>query len=180
LFRQLGPFAVGMLWVFVTTTLLAFSPFLLPAPDIVLIVVIMVSFQYSLLLGGSLALVLGLVQDVLSGGVIGLNALTKTLIFVLSRWIVKRFYLPTMLFKIAMVVFGTLIDGMLVTVILLMGRMVHIPIAVFAQQLFVQMICTGLLAPLVIITTPQASGLDGSGEEERFFYGHTKARVRRI
>ena len=178
--RQLGPFAVGMLWVLVTTTLQVFLFPELRSPDIVLIVVIITSFQYPLVLGGGLAFTLGLVQDVLSGGAIGLNALTKTVIFALSRWIARRFYLSTMPSKIAMVIFGVLVDVLLVTAILFMGKRVHISFAFFVQQLFMQMLLTGLFSPLVLISIPTVSDFGGSSKEERSFYGHTKGRIRGI
>ncbi|OGP81368.1 MAG: rod shape-determining protein MreD, partial [Deltaproteobacteria bacterium RBG_16_54_11] len=86
MFKTLGLFAVGMLWLLVVTTLAGFLPTRLPTPDVVLIVVIIFSFQYSLPLGGGLSFLFGLMQDVLSGGVIGLNALSKTAVFFFSRW----------------------------------------------------------------------------------------------
>jgi rod shape-determining protein MreD len=180
LFKALGPFVVGMLWVLVATALLGFFPTPLPFPDVVLIVVIMFSFQYPVPLGGGLSFVLGLAQDVLSGGVIGLNALSKTVIFSLSRWIAGRFYLPTMAFKIAMVFFGALVEGLLVTGILLVGGMIHVPVAVIVRQLLLQILCTGLLSPLVLVITPTVSDLDERGAENGFRYGHKKARARGI
>ncbi|OGP91890.1 MAG: rod shape-determining protein MreD [Deltaproteobacteria bacterium RBG_16_54_18] len=178
MFRKLSPFVVGLLWVFATTAL---QVFLFPgfrSPDVVLIVVVIMSFQYPLLLGGGLAFALGIVQDVLSGGIIGLNALTKTMIFALSRWIARRFYLSTMLAKIAMIAFGVLVDLLLVTAIMLMGKMVHLSFSFFVRQLTVQILLTCLLSPLVMISMPKVSDVSGSGKKERFFNAHTKGRVR--
>ena len=178
MFRMLSPFIVGLLWVFATTALQVFLFPELRSPDVVLIVVIIMSFQYPLLLGGGLAFTLGIVQDVLSGGIIGLNALTKTVIFALSRWIAKRFYLSTMLAKLAMVAFGVLVDVILVTAILLMGKMTHLSFSFFIRQLAVQILLTCLLSPLVMISMPTVSDVSGSGKEERFFYARAKGRVR--
>ncbi len=180
MFKALGPFMVGMLWLVVATTLMGFLPARLPFPDVVLIVVIIFSFHYPLTLGGGLSFMLGLVQDVLSGGVIGINALSKTVIFSLSRWIARRFYLSTMISKIVMVFLGGMVDGLLVIIILLIGKMIHSPFAVLAPQLLLQILCTGLLSPLVLVITPKISDLGERGAEDAFRYGHKKARVRGI
>jgi rod shape-determining protein MreD len=176
--KAVGPFAVGMLWLIVATSLTGFLPPGLPVPEVVLIVVILFSFQYPFALGGGLSFVLGLVQDVLSGGIIGLNALSKTAIFSLSRWIARRLDLTTVGFKIAMVFFGGMIDGLLVTTILLIAGMIHIPASMIVRQLLLQILCTGLLSPLVLLTTPTVLDLGWKGEEDRFSYGHKKARTR--
>jgi rod shape-determining protein MreD len=180
LFKALIPFANGILWLFVMTTFAGFLPPNLPAPDVVLIVVIMFSFQYPFPFGGGLSFVLGLVQDVLSGGVIGLNALSKTVVFSLSRWIARRFYLSTVGSKIAMVFLGGMVDGLLMNFILLIGRMIHITFFILARQILLQTIFTVLLSPLVAVTTPPVSDIIERGKGEGFFYGHKKARIRGI
>lgn len=180
MFKALGLFAVGMLWLLVVTTLAGFLPTRLPTPDVVLIVVIIFSFQYPLPLGGGLSFLFGLMQDVLSGGVIGLNALSKTAVLFFSRWIRKRFYFSTGASKIAMVFFGGMVDGLLVIVVLLIGGMIHTPVIVLARQLLLQVLFTGLLSPLVLVITPTVSDLGERGTEDGFRYGHKKARARGI
>jgi rod shape-determining protein MreD len=180
LFKALGLFAIGIVWLLVETTLVGFLPPSLPAPDVVLIIVIAFSFRYDLPLGGGLAFLLGLMQDVLSGGIIGLNAFSKAAVFSLSRWIRKRFYFSHVASKIAMVFFGALVDGMLTIVILLIGGMMHTPFGVLAPQLLLQILCTGLLSPLVLVMTPTVSDLEERGAVDGFRYGHKKARARGI
>ena len=180
MFKTLGLFMVGLLWLIVATTLVGFLPTRLPPPDVVLIVVIIFSFQYPLPLGGGLSFLFGLMQDVLSGGVIGLNALSKAVVFSLSRWIRKRFYFSHVASKIAMVFFGAMVDGLLVTVVLLIGGMLHTPAMVLARQLLLQILCTGFLSPLIIVITPTVSDLGERGAEDGFRYGHKKARARGI
>ena len=180
MFKALGLFAVGMLWLIVATTLVGFLPAWLPAPDVVLIVVILFSFQYPLPLGGGLSFSFGLMQDVLSGGVIGLNALSKMVVFFFSRWIRQRFYFSTVASKIAMVFFGGMVDGLVVIVILFIGGMLHTPAVVLARQLLFQILFTGLLSPLVLVITPTVSDLGERGTEDGFRYGHKKARARGI
>jgi cell shape-determining protein MreD len=117
---------------------------------------------------------------VLSGGIIGLNALSKTVVFVLTRWIAQRFYFPNWASKIAMVFLGGIIDGLLATCILLIAGAIHITGAVLARHFILQIICTGLLSPLVLVITPQVSDLNERGDEDIFRYGDKKARTREI
>ncbi len=180
MFKTLMPFVGGILWVFLATTLDGFLPAHVPIPDVVLIVVIIFGFQYDFPLGGGLSFVLGLVQDILSGGVIGLNALSKTVVFSLTRVLAKRFYAPHWASKIAMVFVGGLVDGLLVTVILLIGGMIHIPGAVLARRLLLQILCTGILSPLVLVTIPTVSDIAERGREDWFSHGPQKAKTRRI
>ena len=180
MFKALGLFAIGIVWLLAETTLVGFLPSWLPAPDVVLILVIAFSFRYDLPLGGGLSFSLGLVQDVLAGGIIGLNAFSKTTIFSLSRWIRKRFYFSHVAAKIAMVFFGALIDGLLTICVLFIGRMMHTPLVVLAPQLLLQILCTGLLSPFVLVMTPTVADLEERGAEDGFRYGHKKARARGI
>jgi rod shape-determining protein MreD len=166
--------------LFIVTTLVGFLPTSIPVPDVVLILAVMFSFQYAFSLGGGLSFALGLIQDVLSGGVIGLNALSKTVIFSLSRWVAGRFYLSTAAFKIAMVFLGGIIDGLLMTVVLLIGGMIHVTFAILARQIIVHTFFTVLFSPLIMVTTPSVSDFGERVREDGFFYGHKKARVRRI
>ena len=180
MFRMLIPFVIGMLWVLLASTLGGFLPARIPIPDVVLIVVIVFGFQYAFPLGGGLSFVLGLVQDILSGGVIGLNALSKTVVFSLTRVLAKRFYAPRWASKIAMVFLGGVVDGLLMTLILLIGGMIHIPASTLAHRLLLQILCTGILSPLVLITIPTTSDSTQRGGEDWFFHGPQKAKARRI
>jgi rod shape-determining protein MreD len=180
LLRALVPLMAGMLWLVLATVLVGFLPSRLPPPDVVLIVVVIFGFRYSLPLGGSLSFLLGILQDVLSGGVIGLNALTKTVVFALTRWIAQRFYFSNWASKIAMVFLGGIVDGLLATCILLIGEGIHILDAVLARQLLLQIICTGLLSPLVLVITPQVSDLNEGGNKDIFHNGNKKARTRGV
>jgi rod shape-determining protein MreD len=180
LFKALVPFAIGLIWLFVVTTLAGFLPTSIPVPDIILIMAVMFSFHYPFSLGGGLSFGLGLIQDVLSGGVIGLNALSKTVIFSLSRWIARRFYLSTAASKIAMVFLCGIIDGFLMTLVLLIGGMIHVTFAILARQIILQTFFTVLFSPLIMVTTPSVSDFGERVREDEFFYGHKKARVRRI
>jgi rod shape-determining protein MreD len=178
--RVLIPLGAGVIWLILATALAGFLPSLLPPPDVVLIVVISFGFQYTLPLGGGLSFLLGILQDVLSGGVIGLNALSKTVVFALTRSIAQRFYFSNLASKIAMVFLGGIVDGLLVTGILLIGGAIHIPGAALARQLVLQIICTGLLSPIVLVITPQVTDFSEKGDGDTFHYGKTKTRTRGI
>jgi len=180
LLRVLVPLVAGMIWLVLATALVGFLPGRLPPPDVVLIVVIIFGFRYSLPLGGGLSFLLGLLQDVLSGGVIGLNALSKTVVFSLTRVIARRFYFSHWGSKIAMVFLGGVVDGLLTSVILFIGGGIHIPGAVLARMLLLHILCTGLLSPLVLVITPRFSDLGERGNEDIFHYEGKKARTRGI
>ena len=178
--KTLTPFVVGTVWVLLVTTLGGFLPARVPIPDVVLIVVIIFGFQYAFPLGGGLSFVLGLVQDILSGGIIGLNAFSKTIAFSLTRVWAKRFYASHWASKMAMVFLGGVVDGLLVIVILLMGDMIHIPAAALVHRLLLQILCTGILSPLILLTVPTVSDITKGGGEDWFFHGPRKAKTRRI
>jgi rod shape-determining protein MreD len=178
LLRALVPLVAGMLWLVLAAALVGLLPSRLPPPDVVLIVVVIFGFRYSLPLGGGLSFLLGMLQDVLSGGVIGLNALSKTVVFVLTRWIAQKFYFSHWASKIAMVFLGGIVDGLLATCILLIAGAIHITGALLARQLLLQIIFTGLLSPLVLVITPPVSDLTEGGDEDIFRYGNKKARTR--
>ena len=178
--RILVPLGAGVIWLLVATALVGFLPSNLPPPDVVLIVVISFGFQYTLPFGGGLAFFLGILQDVLSGGVLGLNALSKTVVFNLTRSIAQRFYFSHIASKIMMVFVGGIVDGLLVTCILLIGGAINIPGEVLVRHLLLQIICTGVLSPLVIAITPQAIDFSERGARDILHYGKTKTRPRRI
>ena len=159
---------------------MGFLPSRFPPPDVVLIVVIIFGFWYPLPLGGGLAFLLGLVQDVLSGGLIGLNALSKTVVFSLIRLMARRFYVSNLTSKITMVFFGVIVDSLLVTGVLFIGGGIHMSGAVFARQMLLQILCTGFLSSLIFILAPHVSDLRERGDEDTFRYGKKKARIRRI
>jgi rod shape-determining protein MreD len=178
--RALVPFGAGVLWLLVATALAGFLPSNFPPPDVVLIVVISFGFQYSLSFGGGVAFLLGILQDVLSGGVLGLNALSKTVVFILTRSIAQRFYFSHIASKIMMVFVGGIVDGLFVTCILLIGGAIHIPVDVLVRHLLLQIVCTGVFSPLVLAITPQAIDFSERGGEDIFHYGTTKTRTRGI
>lgn len=167
------------MWLIVSTVLVGFLPRHLPPPDVVLVVVIIFGFHYPLSLGGGLSFLLGLLQDVLSGGVIGLNALSKTVVFTLTKSIAQRFYFPHWASKIAMVFLGGFVDGLLVTFILLVAGGSRIPGPVLVRQLLLHVILTGLISPLLLVMTPHLDDLSERRDEDIFNYGKKQSRTRK-
>jgi len=162
------------------TTLVGFLPTRFPSPDVVLIVVIVYGLKYSLSLGGGFSFVLGVLQDVLAGGVIGLNALSKTVVFFLTTLIAGRFYFPNVISKMAMVLLGGIVDGFLLAVVLLIGGGIHIPFPTLFRSFLLQILCTGFFAPVVLIITPKIFALGERGEGGIFRHGLKKAGARGI
>jgi rod shape-determining protein MreD len=178
--RALIPLGAGVIWLLVATVLMGFLPTRFPPPDIVLIVVVSFGFQYNLPLGGGLSFLLGMLQDVLSGGVMGLNALSKTVVFVLTKSIAQRFYFSNVASKIAMVFFCGIVDALLVTCILLIGGELHSSGIILARHVALQIVCTGLLSPIVLIITPQVTDFSEREDSDISHYGKTKTRTRGI
>ena len=162
------------------TVLIGFIPTGVPSPDVVLIVVVLFGFRNTLPLGGVFSFSLGLLQDVLAGGIIGLNAFSKTVVFALTRSITRRFYIPNVASKIAMVLLGGIVDNLLMATILLIVGGIHIVLSHFFYYLLLQISCTGLLSPVILAMTPKIARLEERGEGSVFTYGHPKARTRGI
>ncbi|RLB06603.1 MAG: rod shape-determining protein MreD [Deltaproteobacteria bacterium] len=159
------PLFFGMGWLVLQTAFGGFYPTRFPIPDVVLIVVVVFGFRYSLPLGGGLSFFLGFLQDVLAGGVVGLNALSKTVVFSLTKTMVRRFYFPNLISKMLMVFVGAMVDGLLVLIILLIAEGIHIPFSRILHYLIMQALSTGLLSPLVLIITPKVFILGERGQE---------------
>ena len=147
------------------TVLVGFLPTGVPFPDVVLVVVVVIGFRYSLALGGGFSFLLGLLQDVLAGGIIGLNALSKTLVFSLTKLMSRRFYFPNFISKIAMVLLGGVIDSLLLVIVLFIAGLIHTPFPILLRHLLVQIFCTALLAPVVIMITMKILVVGDRGEE---------------
>lgn len=174
-FRVMFPLFVGMGWLVLKTTLAGFLPTRLPSPDVILILVVLFGFRYSLTLGGILSFFLGLIQDILTGGIVGLNALSKTVVFSFTQLTARRFYFPNFVSKIAMVFLGGLVDGLLVTFILLIGGDLRIPSPFLLRFALLQVLFSGLLAPVVIIITTKILALVERGEGDIHHHGLKKA-----
>lgn len=178
--RVLLPLFVGMGWMVLETSFVGFLPARFPSPDVVLVVAIIFGFGLSPALGGGFSFLLGLVQDVLAGGVIGLNALSKTVVFSLTKVMARRFYFPGMTSKMGMVFLGAVVDGFLVAVVLLIGGGMHIYFPSLFQYLLLQILCTGLLAPVILIITAKLLDLGEGIKGGIFCHALKKARTRGI
>jgi rod shape-determining protein MreD len=170
-FRVLFPLFVGMGWLVLKTTLVGFLPTRVPTPDLILIVVVVFGFRYSLTHGGILSFFLGLMQDILTGGIIGLNALSKTVVFSFTQLVARRLYFPNFVSKIAMVFLGGLVDGLLVTFILLIGGDLRISSPFLLRFALLQVLFSGLLAPVVIIITTKILAFVERGKGDIHHHG---------
>ncbi|MFH0924826.1 MAG: rod shape-determining protein MreD [bacterium] len=83
-------------------------------PDIVLIVVINIGLFYGSGFGMSTGFIMGIFEDVLSGGILGLNALTKTLIGYLVGFIGKKIEVESLFAQILFVIIMTFLEGIII------------------------------------------------------------------
>lgn len=167
MFRWIAFLGIGIGWLLLAAGLALHLPPWFPPPDIPLIFAVSASWQAPLPLGVFLSWCLGLMQDFLSGGVIGLNPLAKTAVLLFSSWIRQRVYLPPQVSKVALVLLGTLTDGALVTAILGGGGALNTPFLLLLRQFFLGAIATLLISPLVFTTIPRLGGVVRSGYDER-------------
>ena len=85
------------------STLLTLSPVRDPLPDLVLAAMLFVSTaDVAVTWGVALALVVGYLFDLLSGSPVGLHSLVLQGIYLLGRWIQRRFFLTGALFEITL------------------------------------------------------------------------------
>lgn len=83
-------------------------------PDFVLIIVVYIGLFFGAFRGEILGFSGGLLEDILSGGPLGINALTKSIIGFLSGIIKKNLYPERIISQAAILAGATLIDGCLV------------------------------------------------------------------
>ena len=179
LWRILVILFVGTGWLVLETVVVGFLPARFPSPDVILVLVILFGFRYSRSFGGPLAFLLGLVQDVLSGGIVGLNALSKTVVFALTASMSGRFYFPNLFAKVAMVLLGGAVDVVLLTVVQAIARSIHVSMFVSIQQLMLQILFSGLLAPLIIVVTTKLLNVVERETEVTYQHGSKESRARR-
>ena len=87
-------------------------------PDLVLIIACYIGLYWGEKVGTCLGFLLGLLQDIFSGGLLGLNALTKTVFSYLCGKAGKRLNIRNMIVQILLVAFSSLLEGILFLFIL--------------------------------------------------------------
>jgi rod shape-determining protein MreD len=142
---------MGVAWLVVETVLMSFLPLGTPTPDVILVLVVAFGFRLPLARAGVLAFVLNLCQDVLTGGILGLNALSKTVIVAITKGVAERFYFPSIVSELLMVTAGAVVNMALVAAVLYMDGVVEAPFWQFFVSLVRTVMITTVTAPVVLV-----------------------------
>lgn len=121
-------------------------------PDLVLIVVCYISLRWEEEVGTCLGFLLGFLQDVLSAGILGSNALTKTLFGYLCKKAERRLNTKNPVVQMLMIFFFSLVEGvffLLVLQIFHLSRSIHETIL---ELVLPQAIYNMILAPILFWT----------------------------
>lgn len=118
-------------------------------PDLVLIVACYIGLYWGEKTGTCLGFLLGLLQDIFSGGLLGLNALTKTLFSYLCGKAGKRLNIKNMIIQVLLIAFSSLLEGILFLFVL---RIFHLRKEIhetFFHLVLPQTLYTMILTPIV-------------------------------
>jgi len=127
----------------------------LPAPDLSLIVVFYIAIQKASFEGAIFSFILGYVDDVFSGGVIGMTSLSLVVSFMATHYMSRRVDMDTPYTKMLGVTLMALLKVSL-SCLVIYSMHEDIPSLV---PLFLTLVVTGLLAPLLLNFIARIDGL---------------------
>lgn len=141
---------IGILFLTLQTTVLAFLPIQRIRPDIVLILVLYWGLTFPPVSGGILSFWVGYLTDLFSANSFGLYTFTRPLLFYLAHLFKGRLYLESFLSQSLFVFLFALFEGLLILALLSalnpspLGNLYRLFFAFFLPQSFL----TGLIAPI--------------------------------
>jgi len=115
----------------------------LPAPNLSLIIVFYIAAQRGSYEGAVFSFILGYIEDVFSGGLIGMTSLSLVVVFMAAHHLSKRVDLDTATAKMLGVGLISLIQGILICLVLYFLFHTLPPVT----PLLLTLIMTGVLAP---------------------------------
>jgi rod shape-determining protein MreD len=130
---------VVIIYLSIRSTLLAH----VPAPDISLIIIFYIASQKASFEGVIFSFILGIFEDIFSGGVIGMTSLCLVVIFMATNFLSKRVEMDTPFTKILGVGLMTLLRGGLSCLVI---YSIHQDIPSLTPIILTSLV-TGLLAP---------------------------------
>jgi len=149
--RIVFPLFLGVIFLTLQTTLLAFLPIQRIRPDIVLILTLYLGLFYPPVSGGILAVFMGFLMDLFSGNSFGLYTLSRPLIFYVAQFFKGRFYLEGFTSQFLFVFILGLVEGLLIFILL--DVLNPDPIGNLSPLLFTlllpQSFFTGLVTPIL-------------------------------
>jgi rod shape-determining protein MreD len=150
---------LGVLFLTVQTTLLAFLPIQRIRPDLVLILTLYWGLFHPPISGGILTVFIGFLTDLFSGNSFGLYTLSRPVIFYVAQFFKERFYLESFTSQFLFVFTFGLGEGILLFILL--NVLNPDPMGDFYLLLFTfllpQSFFTGLITPIVFFLIHKAS-----------------------
>ena len=151
--RIVFPLFLGVIFLTIQTTLLAFLPIQRIRPDIVFILTLYLGLFYPPISGGILAVFMGFLMDLFSGNSFGLYTLSRPLIFYVAQFFKGRLYLESVVSQFLFVFIFSLLEGLLIYVLL--DVLNPGPIGNLSPLLFTlllpQAFFTGLITPILFL-----------------------------
>lgn len=157
--RIVFPLFLGIIFLTLQSTLLAFLPIQSVRPDIVLILTLYLGLFYPPISGGILAVFMGFLMDLFSGNSFGLYTLSRPLIFYAAQFFKGRLYLESFVSQFLFVFIFGLVEGFLIFILL--DVLNPGPISNLSPLLFTlllpQVFFTGLVTPILFFLLHKAS-----------------------
>jgi rod shape-determining protein MreD len=159
--RLILPLFVGILFLTLQTTLLAFLPIQRVRPDLMLILTLYLALSYPPISGGILAFLTGFLVDLFSGSSFGLYTLSRPLLFYLAQLFRDRFYMEGFSSQFFFGFILALSEGPLI--LLLLNVLNPDPLSrlypLFFTFLLPQSFFTGLMTPILFYLFNKGSSL---------------------
>jgi len=157
--RIVFPLFLGVIFLTLQTTLLAFLPIQRIRPDIVFILTLYLGLFYPPVSGGILAVFMGCLMDLFSGNSFGLYTLSRPLIFYVAQFFKGRFYLEGFVSQFLFVFIFGLAEGLLIFILL--DVLNPGPIGNLSPLLFTRLLpqsfFTGLITPILFFLLHKGS-----------------------
>ena len=126
----------------------------IPLPDLPLLMVFYFAFRRPSVEGAIFAFVVGYMEDVLGGGIIGSTSFAYIIVFVLVHIAGKRLHFTTVLTRASGAALAVLVKGALIYTVV---RLAGLKVSIFTDVVM-QAIVTGALAHLIITQMFRLSG----------------------
>lgn len=127
----------------------------IPFPDVTLLVIFYVAISRNTIEGALMGFILGYIEDVFTGGIIGSTSFGLVVVFLGVYLASKRMHFTTQAVKAGSAAVLSIVKGVLVYMVLDFARVsFHTALDIFFQALL-----TGIFAPAVLAVLARLSGL---------------------
>ncbi len=135
--------------VIIQSTLLKWAAFRGVKPDIALIILIFISIRKGSMTGQTSGFISGLIQDILSLSPLGFHAFYRTVLGFLYGLTVGSIFVDPVLMPVILVVVGTLIKGIISSLLVTIFAIPAAGFIVFGGRLWIEIGYNAVLAPFL-------------------------------